>query len=108
MTFPLTPQPRPKPRLLAKRKAKATSAKDWRETRVVVLNRDGHRCRACGQKHGLDVHHVVMRSLGGSDDAGNLIALCRDCHQSVHGHVLILRRTGQGDPARTVRFEWVK
>ncbi len=101
-------QPRPRPRLLDKRAIKATKVKQWRDTRVVVLKRDRHRCRACGQKHGLEVHHVVMRSLGGKDDASNLIALCRDCHQSVHGHVLILRWNGQGNPARTVAFEWVK
>lgn len=101
-------QPRPKPRLLSKRAIKVASAKQWRETRVVVLKRDGHRCRACGQTHGLEVHHVVMRSLGGTDEASNLIALCRDCHTSVHGHVLILRWKGRGEPARTVTFEWVK
>ena len=108
MSFPLQPQPRPRPRLLDRRALTATKARQWRETRRVVLQRDGHRCRACGQAHGLEVHHVVMRSLGGKDVASNLIALCRDCHASVHGHVLILRWNGQGNPARTVTFQWVK
>lgn len=102
------PQPKPRPRLLSKRAEKASERTQWMRVRREVLARDGHRCRACGQSHGLDVHHVVMRSLGGSDDATNLIALCRDCHTSVHGHVLILRWNGQGNPARTVRFEWVR
>jgi len=99
--------PKPAPRLLSKRKAAAAKATDWRKVRVVVLKRDGHRCRACSSTQGLEVHHVVMRSLGGKDDATNLIALCRDCHRSVHGHVLILRWNGHGNPASTVRFDWV-
>lgn len=100
--------PKPKPKLLEKRKQRASKASDWRKTRVFVLKRDRHQCRACSQKHGLDVHHVIMRSLGGKDDSTNLIALCRDCHQSVHGHVLILHWIDAKQPAKTVRFEWVK
>ncbi len=96
--------PKPKPRLLKKRQDKADKSSAWRKVRAIVLGRDGHVCRACGSKHGLEVHHVLMRSLGGKDDAGNLIALCRDCHQSVHGHVLIFH----GTTARSVLFEWVK
>lgn len=101
-------QPRPRPRLLDKRAIKATRQAQWRKTRIVVMERDHHRCRACGSRHGLEAHHVVMRSLGGKDDASNLIALCKDCHRSVHGHVLILRWNGHGNPARTVKFEWVE
>lgn len=101
-------QPRPRPRLLSKRTEKAAAKANYARVRRQVLERDRHRCRACSSSHGLDVHHVVMRSLGGSDDVTNLIALCRDCHQSVHGHVLILRWNGQGNPAKTVRMEWVR
>jgi len=101
-------QPRPRPRLLEKRASKATTARQWREARVVVLKRDGHRCRACGQQHGLEVHHVVMRSLGGKHEPSNLISLCADCHKSVHGHVLILRWTDPAQPAKTLRLEWVR
>ena len=104
MSFPLVPQPKAAPKLIKKRKAKKDEDKAWRKARIAVLDRDKHVCRACGSKHGLDVHHVVMRSLGGSDEAENLIALCRDCHQSVHGHVLVLH----GSTAKTVRFTWVK
>lgn len=99
---------KPKPKLLEKRAAKQDEGKAWRKARITVLDRDKHVCRACGSKHGLDVHHVIMRSLGGSDDVANLIALCRDCHSSVHGHVLTLRWTDPAQPANTVRFEWVK
>lgn len=105
---PTQSQPKPRPKLLVERRLANVKRDQYRRTRATVLKRDGHRCRACGQQHGLEAHHVVMRSLGGKDDASNLIALCRDCHRSVHGHVLILRWNGRGNPARTVRFEWVK
>lgn len=99
---------KPKPKLLTKREAKRDEGKAWRKARATVLARDRHQCRACGQSHGLDVHHVVMRSLGGSDAPENLIALCRNCHQSVHGHVLILRPSDTTNPQKNLRFEWVK
>jgi 5-methylcytosine-specific restriction endonuclease McrA len=99
---------KPKPKLLAKRKATREKTKDWIAVRRIVLARDKHRCRACSQGHGLDVHHVIARSLGGGDVSENLIALCRHCHSSVHGHVLILRYRDAAHPAKTLRCEWVK
>lgn len=33
----------------------------------------------CGEP-ACDIHHIVPRSLGGGDESGNLIALCRDSH----------------------------
>lgn len=30
-------------------------------------------------------HHIIHRSLGGSDDVENLVKLCRGCHDAVHG-----------------------
>ena len=104
----IAPQPKPAPKLLAKRKQDAQLERTWWKTRRVVLERDGHRCRACSQSHGLDVHHVIARSLGGTNDKSNLITLCRDCHASVHGHVLVLRWHRHGEPAKTVRFIWVR
>lgn len=31
-----------------------------------------------------DVHHLIPRSLGGSDDPGNLVTLCDGCHAAFH------------------------
>jgi 5-methylcytosine-specific restriction endonuclease McrA len=104
----MQPVPKAKPKLLAKLKEKKDDGKAWREARITVLDRDKHVCRACGSKHGLDVHHVIMRSLGGEDLPKNLISLCRSCHQAVHGHVLVLRWRDALEPAKTLRFEWVK
>lgn len=56
-------------------------------TKAFVLDRDSHTCRHCKGKSRnsrLEVHHIVFRSNGGSDEAENLITLCKTCHDKVH------------------------
>jgi len=56
-------------------------------TKAFVLDRDSHTCRYCKGKSRdsrLVVHHIVFRSNGGSDEAENLITLCKTCHDKVH------------------------
>ena len=56
-----------------------------------VLHRDNYTCQCCGKKHTrLEVHHIVYRSQGGTDDENNLITLCEDCHKAIHNGTLIL------------------
>lgn len=58
---------------------------EFSSRREAVLNRDNYTCQLCGKKHTrLEVHHIIWRSHGGSDDEYNLIALCEDCHSKVH------------------------
>lgn len=40
-------------------------------------------CEECGAV-AVDIHHIVKRSQGGSDDVSNLKALCRRCHNLKH------------------------
>ena len=40
-------------------------------------------CENCGAV-AVDIHHIIHKSQGGLDDYGNLIALCRDCHDKAH------------------------
>ena len=44
-------------------------------------------CVACGADDigALELHHLVPRSHGGTDDETNLITLCSPCHGKVHG-----------------------
>ena len=37
-------------------------------------------CAVCN-KQAVDLHHVIRRSAGGTDDAENLIPVCRSCHK---------------------------
>ena len=59
----------------------------FENTKAMVLNRDDYKCHICkSKKKGvkLEVHHIIFRSNGGSDDADNLITLCHDCHKKLH------------------------
>lgn len=61
--------------------------------REAILNRDNYTCQCCGKKHTLlEVHHIIWRSKGGSDDEDNLITLCHDCHSRVHEGLLVINK----------------
>ncbi|NCD07340.1 MAG: HNH endonuclease [Spirochaetia bacterium] len=56
-------------------------------TRAYVLNRDSYTCQYCKGKtkdRKLEVHHIIFRRNGGSDEAKNLITLCKTCHDNLH------------------------
>lgn len=62
-------------------------------TKAFVLDRDSHTCQHCKGKSKdgkLEVHHIVFRSNGGSDEAENLITLCKTCHDKVHANKIKL------------------
>jgi 5-methylcytosine-specific restriction endonuclease McrA len=68
----------------------------WSRERAAALKRDGRRCRACGSKERVEVHHpdgsgideivelIYERLLCNPD---KLICLCRDCHDAAHEQV---------------------
>ena len=62
-----------------------------------VWRRDGGRCRVpgCRSARGLEIHHLVHRSDGGSHDALNLILACSSCHQSHHAGTLTITGTAE-------------
>jgi hypothetical protein len=75
-----------------------------------ILSRDGWRCTAPGcTARELEVHHIVYKSQGGSDDPSNLTSLCPFHHRMVvHGGRATLTgtaplglhwRIGRGDDA---------
>jgi len=41
-------------------------------------------CCSCGQKYFCDVHHIKLKSEGGTNDPSNLIVLCPTCHRYAH------------------------
>ena len=43
-------------------------------------------CQLCGSTNWLEIHHIVYRSEGGSNDERNLIRLCKYHHQMVHSN----------------------
>lgn len=59
----------------------------FENTKAMVLNRDNYTCQYCKSKHKdskLEVHHILFRSQGGSDEESNLITLCHTCHKDLH------------------------
>ncbi|MFA5790764.1 MAG: RNA-guided endonuclease IscB [Caldisericia bacterium] len=66
--------------------------KDFWNVREYVLYRDGHKCQHCHGKSGdpiLEVHHIESRQTGG-DRPGNLLTLCKTCHDKVSAGNLML------------------
>jgi hypothetical protein len=67
-------------------------------TKAYVLTRDGYACQQCKGKskdQRLEVHHVVFRSQGGSDEETNLLTLCKSCHDDLHAGSITLKHTGK-------------
>lgn len=59
---------------------------EWRKLAQAILKRDRYLCQCenCGGKHlpASEVDHVMPKSLGGTDDPGNLRAINHDCHKA--------------------------
>lgn len=97
---------KPRPRFYEKRESAKQQASNWRKLSAAVTKRDGKKCRVTGELHGLDLHHLLMRSLGGKDELHNLIWLSRDTHKAVHGHALKFYWTDDNNRAGTCWWEW--
>ena len=64
-----------------------------KETRAIVLDRNGFTCQMCGavagethpydasRKTRLHLGHIIDKSVGGTDDATNLRAICSVCNE---------------------------
>lgn len=70
----------------------------FENTKAMVLNRDNYTCQCCKGKHKdskLEVHHIIFRSQGGSDEKSNLITLCHTCHKNLHSGKVNLKMKGK-------------
>jgi len=55
----------------------------WREICQRELRRAGDRCEECGEREGLEVHHLTYVNLG-DERPGELRVLCEGCHWQLH------------------------
>ena len=55
-----------------------------RRVKAAVNERDGFECKRCGAKDNLYYDHIILRMLGGSDEAENIQILCGFCHSWKH------------------------
>jgi len=76
-----------------------SSPYEWPAVRMLILERDGRRCRFCGldgsksrklrasfknfmwYTNGLEVQHIIPSKDGGANHPKNLITLCYSCHK---------------------------
>lgn len=66
---------------------------EYSSRREAVLHRDDYTCQCCGKKNvRLEVHHIIFRSKGGTDDERNLITLCEKCYKAIHDGLLTLTK----------------
>ncbi|TIS99169.1 RecQ family ATP-dependent DNA helicase [Mesorhizobium sp.] len=78
------------------------AADSWQEIRLQVLKRDDYRCVSCStpvKSAQADVHHLLPRSMGGTDELANLVTLCDGCHAVHHPNLA-------GGLARRVIERW--
>lgn len=85
---------KPKKYLKKERKQKKQSYDDflksgyWRRVRNIVLKRDNNCCCNCGAKTNLHIHHTTYKHhLKELENLGDLITLCKKCHNEVHGRI---------------------
>lgn len=62
-----------------------------KRTTSKILKRMGLPCSCCGwyvDGVALDIHHIIPRSDGGTDEHTNLTYLCPNCHRLVHSGII--------------------
>ena len=57
----------------------------WTKLREECLKRDSFICQKCGSPHNIVVHHLKYPGIWGEEELKDLVTLCSDCHDKVHG-----------------------
>lgn len=127
----MTPIPKPTPKLIDKKKARADVAAIDRRENAKVKQRSGGLCEvqvrlppserrrvpgelpvaaftqclgvAVGEPHHL-ISGIGRRNVGKSILAAHKLAVCRKCHLEIHGHVLKPENEAHRYDAATIRF----
>ena len=56
--------------------------------RKMLKDKLGNKCANCGEDKGIEYHHVVPLAHGGTNNLGNIVPLCIECHKKAHnGHI---------------------
>jgi phage terminase large subunit GpA-like protein len=59
---------------------------EWKDKRIIILQRDNFECRTCGSNKKLQVHHksYTKSKMAWEYKNSNLITLCESCHIKIH------------------------
>ena len=52
--------------------------------RKALKDKLGNKCANCGSKDLVEYHHVVPLVHGGTNNLGNIVPLCHECHLKAH------------------------
>ena len=52
--------------------------------RQILKDKLGDKCANCGSKDLVEYHHVVPLVHGGTNNLGNIVPLCHECHLKAH------------------------
>lgn len=63
---------------------KYLSSEAWHDRRALVLKRAHGVCEGCGLADATQVHHLTYDRVG-REMLFDLVAMCNDCHEVVHG-----------------------
>jgi len=85
---------------------------NWDSKRRSTYDRDNYACQNCGIRGGphgnieLHAHHIVPLSDGGSNNQENLVTLCKECHNAVHGNTTApINRSSSTDQGGGISLE---
>lgn len=57
----------------------------WRRLRKKALERDNWTCQGCLDNRATEVHHKQYPHILGNEPLFDLVSVCRECHEKVHG-----------------------
>ncbi len=73
-----------------KRKIKGVSSNIMGAGENLIASRQSHTCPICFQRlyngEGIEKHHIIEKSKGGTDEYSNIVWLHKVCHQSVNSN----------------------
>ena len=58
---------------------------EWRDIRHRIMDRAAGRCEKCRERSPKHVHHLCYDRVGHEEET-DLMAVCLECHQSLHPH----------------------
>ena len=91
-SIPIPPSPIPKehhemkhkePSHWRKEHGEYIRSRKWKNKRNAVLQRDKYKCKKCGSKKNLQVHHLTYEHFK-HEPLEDLVTLCRNCHSKIH------------------------
>jgi len=87
-----------------KRSRKAQSfARELDLMRPLLMERSDGLCEYCYDAPVEVIHHRLRRSQGGTNHLKNLLAVCSDCHNDIHGNPKRSYATGALLPMKGIR-----